>query len=87
MLEVKYTPHFIRMFNALSTDLQDEILERIEDFKDPQNHSRLRVHPLKCRLKGRWSFSVNYDFRVVFEYKNRKSVAECWAVGNHDIYK
>lgn len=85
-LEINYTPLFIRQYNKLDTDLQDEVVEKIEFFKDKENHDKLRVHALKGKMQGYFSFSVNYSHRVVFEYLNKKEVA-LLKVGDHDIYK
>lgn len=85
-MEISYAPFFIRQFGAFEDDLQDEIIEKIELFKDRKNHRRLRLHKLKGQLLGRYSFSVNYRFRIIFAYISRDS-AVLLAVGDHDVYK
>lgn len=85
MIVVTYTPHFLRQFNKLPPSLQDEVEENIILFqKDPQLPS-LRVHKLDGRMKGCWSFFVNYRYRVVFSY-DRKKEAALLAVGDHSVY-
>ncbi len=86
MIKVGYTLNFIKIFKKLDADLQNEILEKVDLFKNRGNHKLLKVHKLKGRLEGRYSFSVNYKFRIVFYYKN-KSEAVFLACGDHDIYK
>ena len=85
---LNYAPNFVRSFNSLETDLQEEVLEKVELFKDSKNHKQLKVHKLKGRLKDRYSFSINYKTRIVFRYisKNKKEIAFI-AIGNHDVYK
>ncbi len=84
-MDVLYAPNFVRQFKILNSSLQNEILEKIQLFKDRRNHKVLKVHALKGRLKGRFSFSVNYRFRIVFSYLSpRKAVL--LAVGDHDVY-
>ncbi len=83
---VEYTGPFIQAFGALESFLKEEVLARIEEFKDLRNHRRLKVHKLHGRLKGRYSFSVNYRYRVIFTYPE-KGVARLHAVGDHDIYE
>lgn len=82
---VKYLPKFIRMFNKLDPALQDEVVEKIELFKNPKNHKLLKVHKLKGRLQGSYSFSIDYKNRIVFEYET-KEIALLMAVGDHDVY-
>ena len=86
MIRVNFKPSFLRQFNILETDLRDEVAEKVELFKDKRNHKQLKVHKLKGRLKGRYSFSVNYQTRIVFVYE-KKDEAVLLAVGSHDVYK
>ena len=53
--------------------------------KDPQDPS-LRIHRLKGPLKGFLSFSMNYKYRVVFEWES-KNVAVLHLVGDHEAYE
>ena len=85
MLELIYAPVFVREFKKLQVNLQDEVLEKIELFKNSSNHRRLKVHKLKGPLKDCYSFSVNYNFRVVFSYDSKNKV-NILTVGDHSIY-
>jgi len=86
MIHVLYKPTFLRQYNALNPELQEEVLEKIELFQSTRNHKQLKVHKLKGRLKGKYSFSVNYQTRIVFVYE-KKNEAVLLAVGDHDVYK
>jgi len=86
MIRVAYKPSFIRQFKKLESDLQDEAFEKIELFKDIKNHNQLKVHKLGGRLSDRYSFSVNYKYRITFNYLSSEEVVFL-AVGDHDIYK
>ena len=85
-MEVYFKPTFIRKLKSLEAALQDEIMEKIELFKDEKNHKQLKVHKLQGVLSGRYSFSVNYQTRIVFSYLS-KNEAVLLAVGDHDVYK
>jgi len=85
-LSVAYTPAFYRQFRALESWLQEEALEKIELFKNEKNHRQLKVHKLKGPLSGRYSFSVNYKFRIILTYLSKKE-AVLMAIGDHEIYK
>lgn len=85
-MKVAYTPRFLRLYKKLPSGLQDEVIEKIELFKNIDNHQRLDVHKLKGRLKKFYGFSVNHRDRVVFEYMSENEVAFL-AVGDHEIYK
>ncbi len=83
---VRFKPSFIREFKKLPTELQEEAFERIELFKDPNNHQSLKVHKLKGRLKDFYSFSVTYSHRIVFTYEDKNTVTFL-SIGDHSIYK
>lgn len=85
-MEVSYTPTFVKQFKNFEEDLQEEILEKMELFKNKKNHKLLKTHKLKGRLSGRYSFYVNYKIRIIFSYLSKKEVVFL-AVGDHDVYK
>lgn len=53
--------------------------------KNPHNPI-LKSHQLVGRLKAYWSFFINYQYRIIFEFVND---GEVWfhSVGTHEIYK
>ena len=87
MLELIYTAPFVRKLNALETALQDEVIEKLELFRDPKNHERLRLHKLRGEMKAYHSFSVNYTTRVVVRIVKKKAIAFMVDVGDHDVYQ
>lgn len=86
-MEVLYTPKFLKLLKKLPQGLQEEAMQKINLFKDVKNHELLKVHKLSGRLKGYYSFSVNYMTRIVFKYAP-KTKNEAWllAVGDHNVY-
>ena len=85
MLEIIYTPSFIKQIGKLETDLYEETLEKIELLKNSTNHKKLKVHKLKGPLAGRFSFSINYKIRIVFTYSSKKEIV-LHAIGDHSVY-
>ncbi len=85
-MEVAYKPVFLRQMNKLSETLREEAIEKIELFKNPENHVHLRVHKLKGELEGRFSFSVNYRYRIVFVWEIKNTSAILLAIGDHAVY-
>lgn len=86
MLNIIYAPSFIKEFNKLEKGLQEETLEKIELFKNTSNHKSLKVHKLHGQFKNCFSFSVNYEFRIMFSYESKKEVAFL-EIGKHDLYR
>ena len=87
MIKVGYTQEFIRAYDRLPDALKEEVKEKIQLFKDRRNHQRLKVHKLHGRHARHWGFSVNYAYRIMFDYigKGKNSVA-LLTVGDHSIY-
>ncbi len=85
-MKVFFTPTFVRAYKNLPQELQQEIKEKIALFESDQGHHLLKTHKLKGKLKGRYSFSVNYIYRIVFIYTS-KVEAVLLTVGDHDVYK
>ena len=83
---IHFKPSFVREFKKLPVDLQEEALERIELFKDAENHKKLKIHKLKGRLADFYSFSVTYSHRIVFSFESKKEVVFL-AIGDHDVYR
>ncbi|MCX6713666.1 MAG: type II toxin-antitoxin system RelE/ParE family toxin [Candidatus Vogelbacteria bacterium] len=86
MLKFIYTPVFIRQLKKLDEDLLAEVLEKMEMFKNVSSHKSLKVHKLNGKYRNCYSFSVNYEFRVIFSY-GKKNVIEILTIGDHSIYK
>ena len=85
-INVCFKPSFIRHFNKFPRDFQDEVIEKIELFKNINNHHLLKVHKLKGKLKKFYGFSVDFQNRVVFDYIS-KNEAVLLMIGDHNVYK
>jgi mRNA-degrading endonuclease YafQ of YafQ-DinJ toxin-antitoxin module len=86
MIEIYFTKSFLKQVKLFEKDLQEEILEKIELFKNRDNHKSLQVHKLHGYLKDNYSFYVNYRIRIVFTWKDKEEVI-FMLVGDHDLYK
>lgn len=85
MLKIIYAPTFIRRYEKLESELQAEVLIKLNLFQDKDNHKSLNVHKLHGHFSDRYSFSVNYRIRIIFRYLSKSEVA-ILTVGDHDVY-
>ncbi len=85
-MRIALAPQFKRQFKKLPKTLQEEAVEKMELFRDPENHSTLRVHKLHGKLDGRLSFSVNYRYRIIFMWEVMNESAIMLAIGDHALY-
>ncbi len=86
MTQIFFSPSFKRAFKKRvggRKDLEEKFWRRIEIFTNNPFDSRLRTHKLSGKLKELWSFSLEYDLRVVFYFlpQNRVMFED---IGTHD---
>ena len=86
MIQVGFSSSFNRAYKKLirnNTDKQKKFSESLGIFMNDPFHPRLRTHKLTGQLKNLWSFSVEYDLRVVFYFvADNQVVFE--DIGTHD---
>ncbi len=84
MIDISFSIRFLRTVKKLPPALINEIYEKIEEFKDTNNHKKLKVHKLHGKLSGCFAFYVNYKIRIIFEYGDLKNDVDILGVGSHD---
>lgn len=85
-LKIKYLPCFVRLYRKLPVTLRAEVMEKIALFLEEPRHPFLKIHKLHGSWTDKWSFSVNYEYRVVFQYLSKDEVVML-VVGSHEVYK
>jgi len=85
-MKIYYSPKFERLYKKLPKDTQllAEKKERI--FRQDPFHPTLKTHKLKGKLFEFWAFSVDYKYRIIFEFLGNKSECRFHSIGGHDIY-
>lgn len=71
MIEIAFSTSFKRAFRkriANDVALEMRFWERLTLFQNDPFEPRLRTHKLSGQLKDLWSFSIEYDLRVVFSF-------------------
>jgi addiction module RelE/StbE family toxin len=85
-VEISFSSSFKRAFKKRvkgNSDLETRFWQKVELFvNDPFDRS-LKTHKLSGKLKDFWSFSVEYDQRVLF-YFTDDGKAVFVDIGNHD---
>ncbi|MFW0862327.1 MAG: type II toxin-antitoxin system YafQ family toxin [Candidatus Komeilibacteria bacterium] len=84
-MEIIYSNRFSRMYKKLPTEVKLEAEKREIIFRKNPFASVLKTHKLAGRLKDFWSFSINYKYRIIFEFGTDNIVYFHW-VGQHRIY-
>lgn len=86
MMQIFFAPRFVRQFKKLSPELQADVEKAIELFRASSRDQSLNLHKLQGKLKGFFSFTVNYRYRIVCE-QDGENVWALLAVGDHDVYR
>ena len=85
MIDIIYTKTFLKQLKKLDKNFVEEIIKKIELFKNPENHKRLEVHKLHGRLSDKYAFSINRKDRIFFVY-GLKNEAILLTVDDHNFY-
>ncbi len=86
MIEIIYSPSFIRKYTKLEFALQEEVQEKIKIFQHNPKDPSLKLHKLKGSFSRYHAFSVNYKNRIIVNFLNKNEV-HFLNVGGHDVYK
>ncbi|MBD2614104.1 MAG: type II toxin-antitoxin system YafQ family toxin [Nostoc sp. ZfuVER08] len=86
MVEVSFSSSFRRAFKKVikgNLDLETRFWQKLEQFTiNPFNQS-LKTHKLSGKLNKLWSFSIDYDVRVLF-YFTEDGKTLFVDIGSHD---
>ena len=84
--KIDLTEKFKKSFRKLPASVQKQAVFKIEIFKIEPLGKSLKTHKLKGKLKNKWSFSVDYSHRIVFEFASKSEVV-FYDIGDHDVYR
>lgn len=85
-MEIAYSRHFERVFKKLPEKIKRQAILADRIFRLDPFDSRIKSHKLHGRSKDFWSFSVNSDYRIIFEFLG-KNLVIFHTIGNHEVYK
>ena len=86
-MEVSFSKSFKKAFKKRlsSNTLENEFWNRLELFTIDPFDPKLKTHKLSGKLKGLWSFSLEYNIRIVFFFTTDKpKKAVLVDIGTHE---
>ena len=86
MIKIAFSPAFERNFCRRlkgNVKLQDKFWQKVERFIQDPFEPQLKTHKLTGKLQDLWSFSIDYDLRVIFYFVNETN-AVFVDIGSHD---
>lgn len=84
-MEIQYSPKFARQYKKLSKDIKDKAKEKEIIFRNDPFDSHLKTHKLNGIFKDFYSFSVDYEIRIIFKFEE-ENIIRFELIGNHDVY-
>ncbi|CAD5909759.1 type II toxin-antitoxin system YafQ family toxin [Planktothrix agardhii 1806] len=86
MIEISFDDSFKRAFKKRfqgNHELERKFRIKLEKFKENPFDPSLKTHKLSGKLKELWSFSIEYNQRVIFYFTDEEK-AVFVDIGNHD---
>jgi len=83
---VHYAPHYLKSYGRLPERIKRLQNEKERMFRRNPFEAILRTHKLKGKLAELWSYSVNWQCRVLFRFIDERTVI-FYDIGTHEIYK
>jgi len=85
-MRIIYSPQFSREYRQLSEIIKRKAEGKEKIFRINQFDARLKTHKLEGKFSGLWSFSIDYRYRIIFEFRDEKTII-FHSVGDHSIYR
>ncbi len=85
-MKIYYSSKFAKEYRKLPKEIKVKAEKREKIFRKDPFDPRLKTHKLKGILEGYLAFSIDYQYRIVFEFRDENTV---WfhSVGTHEIYE
>jgi mRNA-degrading endonuclease YafQ of YafQ-DinJ toxin-antitoxin module len=84
--EVLYSRGFKKDLAKMPAHIQKLVEEKEIIFSEDPFHPGLKAHKLHGKDADKWTFSVNYSYRVKFAFLSEGEVIFI-AIGTHSIYE
>ena len=85
-MRIWYSTKFERLYSKLPKEVKKLAEAREKIFLADPFDSRLKTHKLHGRFLGFFAFSLNYKYRIIFDFY-KDTVVRFHVVGLHDIYE
>ena len=84
-MKIIYIEKFRKEYKKLPDKIKDIAEKKERVFRKNPFNSQLKTHKLHGELSEFWSFSINYQYRIIFDFADENTI-RFYSVGRHDIY-
>ena len=85
-MKIRYSPKFRRQYKKLPKEIKSRAEKREVIFRQNPFDPQLKTHKLHGSQEGFMAFSVDYSYRIIFEFGATDTVI-FYEIGTHDIYE
>lgn len=85
-MNIYYSDIFLKNYRRLPKNTKIKFEKREPIFRQNPFSPQLKTHSLTGKLKGFYSFSIDYHYRIIFSFESENEV---WFhnVGTHQVYQ
>lgn len=85
-MKIYHTDKFVKAYKKVPKQVKLVTEEKEEIFRHNPFDPRLKTHKLKGELKDSYSFSVSYQWRIIFHFEKNDTIV-LDVIGTHEVYK
>ncbi len=85
-MEIIYSPTFLKKYKKLPYKIKELAENKEVVFRKNPFNPTLKTHKLHGKFKDLYSFSINHQYRIIFEIE-KEQVFIFLLIGKHNIYK
>lgn len=84
-MKIYYSGKFAKEYKKLPLKIKKLAEKKEKLFRDDPFNPQLKTHKLTGKLKEFWAFSIDFEYRIIFEFAS-KDIVWFHSVGTHGIY-
>lgn len=84
-MKIYYSTKFAKEYKKLPKKIKLAAEKKEKLFRENPYYPQLKTHKLTGKLKDYWSFSIDYQYRIIFEFAD-KNIIWFHSIGTHGIY-
>ena len=85
-MKIYFSSKFAKEYKKLPKKIKLLAEKKEKIFRKNPHETSLKTHRLKGKLKDFYSFSIDYHYRILFEFK-KDDIVWFHSVGTHEVYK
>ncbi len=84
-MKIYYSNKFAKEYKKLPDKIKLVAEKKEKVFRKNPFDPQLKTHKLTGKLKSYWAFSLDYQYRIIFDFAD-KDIIWFHSVGTHEIY-